>query len=136
MKEDMVLALHTFYEGRVQTTRSILVGILTGILSLQIPLLLDAMDKQRPYSFLSDPIVYLFILSLPMFGSLKLHMWENNDKSKYFRDRLQEPLLSTYNPELSNRIYKVRRDFPLELELFFLGTIFFLAVLSRIFHKF
>jgi hypothetical protein len=32
---DQALSLYTFYEGRVQSTKSILVGILAGILSLR-----------------------------------------------------------------------------------------------------
>jgi hypothetical protein len=134
-KKDMNLALYTFDEGRVQTTKSILVGILTGILSLQIPIYLDVTKEKQPYSSLEDPIVLLFILSLSMFLSMKLHMGENNDKSKKFQSYLPKPR-KYYNPKLSNRIYTVRRIFPLELEWIFLGTVFYLAIQSIIFHKY
>jgi hypothetical protein len=102
-----------------------------GILSLQIPIYLAAGTKQQNYLFLMDPIVILFIISLPMFSSMKLHMGENNDKSKIFLNLLPR-CNEFYNPPLQNWIYTARKNFPLELEWVFLGVIFYLAILSII----
>ena len=115
---DRALSLYTFYEGRVQSTKSILVGILAAILSLQIPPFLECMWK-KPFDYKFDdalPVIILCIPSLFVFYSLKLHMQENAEKSKIF----QKPLCSEgirYNPELSKWKYKFRKKLPLDLDV-------------------
>jgi hypothetical protein len=142
MKEDAVLSLYTFYEGRVQTIKSILVGILTGILSLQIPLFIQKIiDDKEIYTSLINPIFLLFAASIPMFISLQLHMLENDAKSKIYQYRLDQIndeknrlVRCVYNPELPDTIYKIRRNFPFRLEWFLL--IFILLLGIRSFYKF
>jgi len=130
----MTLWLCTRFVGRVQSTKSILVGVLTAILSLQIPIFIDTKDRRSNYLFLMDPTVLMFFISLFMFTSMKLHMGENNVKSQIF----QSPATRNYyNPPLPNYItYKLRRILPLELEWMLLGAIFYFAILSVIFHKY
>jgi hypothetical protein len=124
---DRALSLYTFYEGRVQSTKSILVGILAAILSLQIPPFLKCMWK-KPFDY--DDALSVIILCIPslfVFFSLKLHMQENAEKSRIF----QKPLCSEgirYNPKLSKWKYKFRRKLPLGLDVLLILVICLLSV--------
>jgi hypothetical protein len=116
MDQEKALSLYTFYEGRVQTTKSILVGILTWILSLQIPLLSSyVVGKQSSTSIDAFSLIALFFLSLFVFISMKGHMDVNDRKSKHFQTFIEA---IDYNPKIksSNWIYKAAACFPLGLE--------------------
>lgn len=116
MDQEKALSLYTFYEGRVQTTKSILVGILTWILSLQIPLLSSyVVGKQPSISIDTFSLIALFLLSLFVFTSMKRHMDINDRKSKHFQAFIKN---IDYNHEekSSNWIYNITACFPVGLE--------------------
>jgi hypothetical protein len=134
---DQALSLYTFYEGRVQSGKSILIGILTGILSLQIPILLSDLLNKPFLSFMEVfPVILLCIPALLAYSSLKLHMMANDRKSKIYQKPLKYRI--TYNPPLSQweckiphwlrEIYKIYARLRLPLEGGLLVAICFLSL--------
>jgi hypothetical protein len=84
----------------VQSGKSILVGILAGILSLQIPIVVSDLWEKPFLSFMEAfPVILLCIPALLAFSSLKLHMMANDKKSKIYQEPLKYKI--TYNPPLS-----------------------------------
>ena len=122
---DQALALYTFYEGRVQSTKSILVGVLAGILSLQVPFLSDFFKNNSPSLVNAFPIIVLSIIAISVFYSLKRHMENNVSKSEYFQCILGKKGL-VYYPDTQT----LNMRFRWQLDCIFLGIIAFLALLS------
>jgi hypothetical protein len=131
--KDEAVSLYTFYEGRVQTTKSILVGILTGMLSLQTPIFLEHILKKSSFSWIDvTPLIIIATLSIPVFISMQTHMKANAHKSKVFQCYIKGKNIM-YNPNYKGRIYSFFQRFSLGLDSILIVAIILLPFISIFF---
>jgi len=125
---EQALSLYTFYESRVQSTKSILIGVLAGILSLQVSFLGDIFKNNYPSLVNAFPIIVLSIIAISVFYSLKRHMENNVSKSEYFQN-----ILGKYGLDYYPETQRINICFRWQLDWIFLGIIALLALLSIVF---
>jgi hypothetical protein len=107
-----------------------LVGILTGVLSLQIPIFLEDILKESSFSLRDvTPLIVMSTLSIPVFISMKTHMWSNDYKSKRFIKYVKGRRIN-YNPEPPGWTHKFFAHFSLGLDSILLIAIILLPFIS------